>query len=342
MGVTVFFVLSGFVLALNYERVFIHPTVPKVWNFAVARFARVYPLYFLMLAYLLVSTRAAGAPTDNWLWHVLALQAWHPDMDVAFAYNRPAWSISVEAFLYLSFPLAIYLLTRLRSARSLLVVAGLTALTMVAISAWFTAEGRALLPASDPASAHRWIYHFPALRLGDFVLGILAAKLYLTWRPLPQAKALAPWIAGLSLIIIIALMAWPAHNYTAWSFDVSYALPATLLILGLALAPGAAIATRLSLPLVVLLGEASYAFYLVHEPLMRMFGAGRWANEFSVTNVAFELFTLGFLLLIAVGLHITVERPSRAWIRRRWTSRTGDGGDREPVQADSPAVAAGR
>ena len=94
-------------------------------------------------------------------------------------------------------------------------------------------------------------------------------------------------------------------------------LPAAVLIFGPAAAPLSLPARMLSIPIVVLqLGEASYAFYLVHMPALSYFGAGRWVVATSPTTVLYEALTLGAILCLAVGLHVMVERPARLYIRR--------------------------
>ena len=119
-------------------------------------------------------------------------------------------------------------------------------------------------------------------------------------------------------------MAWPALFYTAWSWDIAYAVPAVILIFGLAAAPAGWLARTLSLPLIVLLGEASYAFYLVHVPAISFLGAGQWGSqEISVSMVFLEGLNLGVVAVLAVGLHFTIERPARRYLRRHLSRRDG-------------------
>ena len=178
-GVTVFFVLSGFVLTHTYGdefRRWSRETPIRLWNFGVARFARVYPLY---LAVLLVVWGVDYGGTDYILpLHLLALQPWVANPVVALGYNSPGWSIGVEVFLYVCFPLVA--LVAMRAAgrpRVLLSAAALVALAMVAVALFFVERGWGELPWSDPRSAHRWLYLMPLGRLGDFTLGVLGALL---------------------------------------------------------------------------------------------------------------------------------------------------------------------
>jgi peptidoglycan/LPS O-acetylase OafA/YrhL len=332
MGVTLFFTLSGFVLAINYFERLRHPNARATWQFAVARFARIYPLYILILFYAIVAQHAYGASIAGWWEHVLAIQAWDPNVFQAFNFNGPAWSVSVEVFLYACFPLLVLVLARLRTPRGLLATAAAVAICMAALAAWFVLSGRDNLSWANPESAHRWLYLTPLSRLGDFLLGIIAARLYVRARGRIRVERAGGPLAIAAGLAIIALMAWPANFYSAWSWDVAYALPSAVLIFGLAVAPRSNPARVLSLPLIVLLGESSYAFYLVHQRALEDFGAGRWAIATSATTITFEVLTLGAILCLAVGLHVMVERPARLYIRRLAGSYSG--------RAMNPAVIA--
>lgn len=315
-GVTVFFVLSGFVLAINYFDRLRRPNVRATYDYCVARFARIYPLYILVLFYFVVREHAFGESIDGWWRNAFAIQAWDPNLAHAYSFDGPSWSISVEFFLYACFPFLVPLLGRLRRPRTTVLVAGGVATGMLALAGLFAIAGWASLPIEDPGSAHRWLYRMPLTRLGDFTLGILAARLYMQTRGQGLQERWGQLLVIGSMLVGVGLMAWPTLLLSSWSWDVAYALPAAVFIFGLALAPVSLPARALSLPFVVLLGEASYAFYLIHAPAIGLLGAGQWASAMSVTTVAFEALTLGAILALAVGLHVTFEDPARSYIRR--------------------------
>jgi peptidoglycan/LPS O-acetylase OafA/YrhL len=319
MGVTLFFTLSGFVLAINYFDALSHPSARRIWNYAIARFARIYPLYVLVLLYFIVHDHAFGVSVAGWWQHVLAIQAWSPNIATAYGFNGPAWSVSVEFFLYACVPFLFPVLAKLRSPQAALIAAAIVALAMTALTAWFVATGRGNLPWANPGSAHRWLYRTPLTRLGDFTLGILAARLYVMTRGRAGLSRIGAPLALAAATVTIVLMSWPSDVDSPWSWDVIYAVPAVMLIFGLAVAPRSLPARLLSLPIIVLLGESSYAFYLVHQFTLVYFGADRWAVATSPTTVLYEMFTLGAILCLAVGLHVVIERPARIFIRR-WAS----------------------
>jgi peptidoglycan/LPS O-acetylase OafA/YrhL len=340
MGVTLFFTLSGFVLTINYFESFRHISGRKLWQYSVARFARIYPLYILIVVYMIDRQHAFGEPINGWWEHVFAIQAWDPNIYHAYSFDAPSWSVSVELFLYACFPLLVLVLARLRTLASTLTAAGFVVLAMAALTTWFVVTGRGNLSWADPESAHRWLYVTPLTRLGDFTLGILAARLYAQTREHVRVAQVGGLLAAVATLVILALMAWPANFYSAWSWDLAYALPAAVLIFGLAAAPLSLPARMLSIPIVVLLGEASYAFYLVHMPALSYFGAGRWTVAASPTTVLYEALTLGAILCLAVGLHVMVERPARLYIRRLSGSYSGRVSNPAAIAEPDAAVAA--
>lgn len=115
LSVSFFFILSGFILTHSY--------VDKMSDrhdfrrFAIARFARTYPVYLLALV---VALPQITQPFDNPLMALATLgliQAWCPPTSMnGFFWNSPGWTLSVEFFFYLAFPLLLHLFSRLTSS----------------------------------------------------------------------------------------------------------------------------------------------------------------------------------------------------------------------------------
>lgn len=91
----------------------------------------------------------------------------------------------------------------------------------------------------------------------------------------------------------------------------------------------------------MLLGEASYAFYLVHVPALGFLSGRRWSVDLSMTTLTYEAMTLGAILALAVGLHVLVERPTRTWLRSVLAPRRRSA-SAMPDPPPSVAVAAGK
>ena len=105
--------LSGFVLALNYAESF-RGGLAGATGFYRPRFARIYPLHFVILMAFLLNPAAialfsTSGDTSAYRWDYFGLslflvQNW--GLSSELAWNDPAWSISTEVFAYLLFPFA--------------------------------------------------------------------------------------------------------------------------------------------------------------------------------------------------------------------------------------------
>ncbi|MEO3772884.1 acyltransferase [Micromonospora sp. B9E7] len=325
-GVTFFFLLSGFVIALNYFDGAARPTPRGTWNYLVGRLARVYPLYLLVLVVVWLAVDH-HSNVSRFLIQVLALQSWHPSLVVAYGINAPGWSIGVEFFLYACFPLLVLALRPIATnARALLAVAAATIVAAFVLAALFQ-HFRYGLPGTNPFSAHRWLYRTPATRLGDFTLGMVTALLLrqarLSWpASATRDRVLMPLLTWLPLVATLLLMAWPERTQYYASYDAMWMLPAALLFFGLGQYPQAALGRFLATRVVVFLGEVSFAFYLVHRPLMQMFGATSWMDDSFMAYFTKMTLLVVFIVAVAAACHFLWERPAQRFVNRRLKIKT--------------------
>ncbi|MCU1393889.1 MAG: acyltransferase 3 [Ilumatobacteraceae bacterium] len=307
VGVTVFFVLSGFVLSHRYFDELRHVDIRRLWSYVNARVARIYPVYLIVLAFVLLKFRSLGVPLDGAAWHVFGLQAWESNLTSAFGFNGPAWSISVEFFLYACFPLLVLGLGRL--GRRLLPIVALVAVVVTyALAAHYFHHDS---PVNGEVPSHHWLYRFPVTRLADFTVGVVTAQLCRgrTWR-------IGGYAASVGAFAIVWLMCWQRIYITSWSWDAAYIVPAAVLISGLALSDGRdPLSWFLGRSTIVKLGEASFVFYLVHYQMVQYLGAGAWSKGLTITTGALEVMFVGITLCLALGLHLLVELPAQKRLR---------------------------
>lgn len=119
-GMTLFFVLSGFIIHYNYFNKIRTLSFISIYNFLVARFARLYPLFlfFLILGYVVnvanIHSVMEALPrfltlTQVWSYHLIGTHSATYFLNC----SNNAWSISTEFFLYLTYPLTAILLSGL-------------------------------------------------------------------------------------------------------------------------------------------------------------------------------------------------------------------------------------
>ncbi len=323
VGVSFFFVLSGFILAYTHFDVGGRPRVSHR-EFWVARFARIYPVYVLGLLLDLPRFLRAEGALESGTQFVKAggiaamaatlTQAWSPSH--ACRVNCPGWSLSAEAFFYAIFPFVGIALCKL-PRRVLPFAAGglwLLALLGPATYLWLQPDGMAPV---TPASSGFWISLLkthPLLRLPEFVLGIVIGRWFVN-SPLESRPFLPKidWVIGLSLLGLLAMsdaVPYPLlHNGLL-------AMLIGLLILASAYGTG-----PLSRPLhtrgIRMMGEASYALYMLHVPVweaLRLLTADR------VGPAALFLPYLALVLLISWSVFRFVETPGRR-VLRDWLLR---------------------
>lgn len=318
IGVPLFFMLSGFVLAHNYPD--LDPRRPRALvRFWVARIARVMPLYWAVLLWAVVVREVRGTPQDPSLWmQVLGVQTWSGDLRVGSQiYNGPAWSVCVELFLYAIFPVlvvAVVEIARRWGARGLVLLVVLAVVVQVGVWAAFVLTGRADLPPVDPASAHRWLYRNPLTRIPEFLVGMTLAVLFARGHRLPPALAGAAQTAVTVAVPVVCALRDPANTALgAAFFGTLWTVPFALLVLSLASDRGP-VARVLATRTFVTLGVASYALYITHRGLLPGFGhdlvtsaPGRW-------GYVMVLVVLALTLVVAEGAHRYVEVPARRMI----------------------------
>ena len=311
LGVTVFFVLSGFILTFTYGDALSHPTPRKVWGFYVARIARVYPLYLLVLIWVTLERSVRwNTPVDgNWFAHLFGAQAWLR-LPHAWEWNGPAWSVSVEFFFYALFPLLIFLARPLLGTpRKALALAGIGLLAVVVVSAvaepiGWTSDGTATV--------------LPPIRLCDFFLGMGIGALYLRAHSLslPRLHRYGLILLGVWLVWTLGVVVLRTFYYGIPGLNIAYAIPSAALILGLAWTPDFLLTRSLSTKPMIVLGEASYAFYLVHMSAGAYLTVGLLSNGLGIRTTLLWVFGVIFVTAMAIGLNIMIETPARKLVRQ--------------------------
>lgn len=258
-GVSLFFVLSGFVLSEGYgERV---RTRQLRWRtFFFRRWVRVYPLHLLGALLFLAAYRRHVDPSD-WPYAVcnLALvQSWVPLHDCYFSLNGVSWFVSSILPAYALFPCIWRTVNAFRLR---------TALAAAAVIAGVYVGVVAQLPDS---AAEAWLYVFPPVRLLDFSLGVLAHRVYRRVQADGGLRHAALW-EWLPVALFAGNVALSPHLPERFFYVAQFwpTAVATVLIFALAdSARGGWLTRCLRLRCMVWLGGISFEFYMLHKILM--------------------------------------------------------------------------
>ncbi|MFH8219139.1 acyltransferase family protein [Streptomyces sp. NPDC018057] len=308
-GVTFFFVLSGAVLAWTYDGVRV-PARIFLWR----RFARIWPMLVVSVAASVavyaamgreVSLKAVGA-------NLLLIHSWFPQPVIFKGGNPAAWSLSDEAWFYLTFPLLLALLAGRRTR-----VWGWTAaaVTCAAFVLWPALSGL------TPATRNWALDYLPLTRFLQFVLGVVAGlalkRGHRLLLPLPVAAAL---VVGWHLVLIPWHHAVPDGLWYS-PYVASQWLSAPLfaaLICAAARADLNGTRTGLGGPWMIRLGHWSFAWYLIHEIVLRgaVYHWGKPAP--GAATLVFWAGVLAVSLALAGLCYQWVERPAERWLRSRF------------------------
>ncbi len=308
LGVPFFFVLSGFVLALAYED---RPLIIR--QFFIDRVARIAPTYYVGLALALFYFFATNNLQLDYVLgaHLLGLQAWFPTSDSGFAFNGPAWTISVEMFLYATFP---FLYHRLIQKAGLgfnwltVSVFGLIcSLIPFGIHLFFLGELNGL------ENQQIWTYALPVHYLGLFILGIAGHKARSYFLVKLSSRLIRGLICDLlivayALVFTLINLKDPQHPLVAKAAQFwLLGIPTALIFVLLSVTPGTPISRFLSSQPVWFAGKISMVFYLLHVPTV-------WIATRLFPNSSYEQRFLAVVLLTVI-VHATIELPGNRLIK---------------------------
>ncbi len=209
LGVNLFFVLSGFVLYLPYaqgSRAL--ATARDAGEFYVRRAKRLLPLYYVSGAIILAIALAKVAarivmPSGEELVLVATITFIFTKQSYAPRLNWPLWSLAIEVWFSVLFPLLVLAAKRVGIVRVLLVVVLVALSTRVVGVAFPIFEGATpyLNPVKDSVLG----------RLDDFAVGMLLAELFVRQSPMLSAERAGRLVALAVLLAWAGSVLWDLH-----------------------------------------------------------------------------------------------------------------------------------
>ncbi len=276
-GVTVFFILSGFLMILSYfdsDRI-TGCSVIYNFRFAAGKLKKLYLLHIVM-TFVAIPIRAAeceGAYFNlgfirDLVLNVFLLQSWYPDVNVAFSLNGVAWYLSTCALQYFMFPL-IY--KRTKTYKNLMQPVLISLLLFAAqallafASCYFPWNGM-----YEGDSFVAWFtYIFPVSRLVDFIIGCNLGYVFLRSRKNLESRkntlySLMEIILGCMLLAAFVLFNAGFVKKMEWARVTIWVIPACISVVLFTLKKG--IFTRMfTNRFFVYLGNISAVTFLVHQ-----------------------------------------------------------------------------
>jgi peptidoglycan/LPS O-acetylase OafA/YrhL len=317
LGVTVFFVLSGLLIGVRYGR---QPAISRQWlsNYVRHRFARIYPLYFLLTCLFFVVYQLAPQYDATGLYtrshitgkvlvigmNLTLLRSWFTEFRFTGVYT--GWTLTVEEFFYLLAPFLLLGLRR-RPARLPVYIIG------------FVAIGCALVALPTPwhplGFMPNYIFMLSATFFGrcfEFLGGLFLALLWLRQAPVLGwlARHISCTAVGgtwvlccLGLLMVDHALPW-SNAQADWGriiINNVVVVPGLCLLLYGLMSEHTRLKRLLASQPFDLFGKASYAFYLIHAGVL---------DRFLTLHVTTSL-PLRFIItnILAIALYKGIEHP---------------------------------
>lgn len=285
--VTLFFVLSGFVIYLSSSQ---KPDI-SFFIFFQKRISRILPLYFLALFMMVIFFYFDNRIIDatSLTWHILGLHSLMPKYTLAF--NYPDWYISTQIILYfLALPL-FFAIKKCSLQQSLFFTILGWIFTQIALI--LVLESKLQL---DPITLRGLVFYFPTTHLCSFALGMAAAKYFQNNTSHPTNNFL---ISVFMFLILVLLL----ENYKFLSDATGLNIPFG----GSFFAPTFALALYIfgkyanfeifSNSTIKTLGDASFAIYILHAPIHFAL-----LNFFDLNNKSVYQYGYYLILTIVIGI----------------------------------------
>lgn len=314
LGVSFFFVLSGFILSVVYRD--LKPEgIPK---FYLNRFARVWPVHIFMLFVVMFLFDPFALLSEFWrpviALNSVLLHSWLPQPGYVFSMNPVSWSISTELAFYLAFPLIIL------SKRVGLVVLAM-AVAICSTLLWIDSQGWPLT-ASSPweNSIEVFILQNPAVRGLEFAVGVLAGRIFVSRGPLKTSAITAIELLVAAGVVVFGMTVPLVSSWIkdAGSLTLSlwYGQSGGMIIFAAVIyvfaSEGGLVSKVLKAKPLVILGEISFCTYMVHYPIILFCQKSGWMERASWEYVA--TMVVASTLVASWVVWYAVEKPARKLI----------------------------
>ena len=276
-GVSVFIILSGFLMVYNYHD---REIKQNAFKFAVGKIKTLYPLHiiFMLIALIvpvmaLINTKdlsSLGGLIFTVVCNIFLLQPWVPSAAIYFSLNGVSWYLGLCLFLYLIFP---FILKRLKKVRTkkpivigMIVVVVLEACISV-IAYLFASE-----TITDLFSIHWLTYVFPVSRALDFLMGCFLGLIVVKYGRI-KSKYNGLWcvlsFAAFAAVAALCVCNVPVFNRQCLNGSLLFLPVTSLLILTFSGEKIPAEKVLCCRPIMYLAGLTPYAF-LIHQVLINL------------------------------------------------------------------------
>ena len=332
-----FFILSGFIITYSYPD---FDSFSDLKRFYVHRFIRIYPVYFL--AVLVSAIFVSGGVTalgdqffeqvrrpfeisydlpqvkDSEFWAISALrhltftQSLSSVETLKLVFNGPLWSLVLEVYFYLAFPLLLILLKPMKSLSRIAIALIFGYVLQFLLIQYFLPD----VESFNVMNLNVPIYTNPAIRGLEFVFGMLLYKAFALLPSITREEkhtSTPLFMAIFGYLVINAV----GENFIPYQYSMFFSAVPVVALLVFILARTHWYPVGMGNKLCLWAGGISYVLYCFHWPLMEMIRFWNLVPQ----SIAFpyHLITLIlFLLLVSHLIYRWIETPIRRFLYRKF------------------------
>lgn len=294
LGVDFFFTLSGFII--TYVHLKDIQEKGSVWSFAVKRFLRIFPFYWLVLLMVIALDPATFPGWKLFLENVLLFRLPMSQMPL-----KVAWSLTSELMFYFLFAIAIA--AGWKTARIMLV-------------SWL------LIIVLAPVMNNGFYQVLVGNMNIEFMFGCLAGYVFLQKNYSSNVPLFITGIIILAILFTVCII-WTGFDRFSIIYTTLMGATSGWIIYHAALLDTTKWSRMLALPLLVLAGDASYSIYLTHTVYMPyLFKGTTGLLNFSAVNHLVQLLVILFIIAISIAagivIHLWIEKPMLIYLRRKF------------------------
>ena len=330
IGMSAFFILSGFLIHYLYHGISLS-SFSSVKNYYISRIARIYPLYIVMvyLCYKNIGvTYSAQSYSDLLLASFVGVQTWFYTLVdgnmFAIANFSSGWSISTELFFYFTYPFFSHRIASLdfkKAIKRLLIIISLGYCTIFLSYKVIALFPNLLGPNYGNSFFQWWVYLSPYIRMFEFLTGCLLAQIFINF-PSERALLLKKHFSIAAIISVIGTILlfkfyMAGGSGLVGTFAMTFGYTPFLAIIIFYCAQYIVIPKNtLMARILLVLGECSFALYMMQELILRKFRACDDAYSLNIFDYykLCGMYLLGMIIL-AIFVYKFFESPMKRLIR---------------------------
>lgn len=331
-AVSWFFVVSGFILCYTYPSL---SSTADYRRFYLHRIIRIYPVYCLavivsalfvsagiasmgeaffaevnrpfQISYDLPEQKDTGFLIATGIRHLTFTQSVSSIETLKLLFNGPLWSLVLEVYFYLCFPLLLLLLKPVNSLPRVIAAFVVGYVLQFALIQYFLPQAESY----DVMNLNVPVYTNPLIRGIEFVFGMLLYRAFALTGNSSSAgsgsNSAVPTIVTIVLYIAVIFIGenFVPYQYSSFFIAVPFVTLMIYALLNMHWYPGER-ATRFC----TLLGGLSYVLYCFHWPLMEMLQYYNFLPE-SLPLMFHVVLLMLVLLVICYGIYRMIDSPVR-------------------------------